>query len=142
MGFGYSFAVGIALGSAVFVGGRYAHSRQLLDPFEPGPPEIFRDVGPLAGLLWQGQYGHLALGSGVVVVRGRRHGEVIEEIRDLLGEAKRYEMRPRRTVGAPIDVQAFVMLAPHVGFGVHGYATVTPDENLRGLSVQFMVRPR
>jgi len=49
-------------------------------------------------------------------------------------------MRPVRTIGVPVDVQAFFTPIRYLGVGVHGYATVSPDANLLGVSLQGQVR--
>jgi len=89
------------------------------------------------------RYGQVALASGVVAVGGQRQDEQksgASEPGCTFFCSIEYQMRPVRTIGMPVDVQAFFTPIRYLGVGVHGYATVSPDANLLGVSLQGQVR--
>lgn len=124
MGLASSVTGGVPIGHRVFVGGRYAQTKEL-NLLGTGPAAVIWDAGPLVGLVEQGRWGHLSLGSGVAVVGGRSPDEPGTK---------------SSTLGIPLDVQAFFTPIRYVGIGVHGYANVNPGDNLLGWSVQLQVR--
>lgn len=126
-GLGLSVVGGVPVGSHLFAGGRYVRTEEFnisLGPTTPPSAEIW-EAGPLVGFVAQGRYSHVSVGSGIALVGGRRPDE--------------RESNPS-TVGLPLDVQAFFTPTRYLGIGLHGYATVSPEENLLGVSLQLQIR--
>lgn len=140
-GLGPSLAVGVPLTEHMFLGGRYVHTEELV--FFSSPAPTTWDIGPLIGVLAQGRYGQFSVASGLVAVGGRRRAEQKSGTGDpgcTFFCSIEYEMRPVRAVGVPVDIQAFFTPIRYLGVGVHGYATVSPGQNLLGASLQLQVR--
>ncbi len=150
IGVGASAVVGVPVTDYIAIGGRGAVSEFVLWELFGTRPDVYIDrmwdAGPLVGLRLQGRYGQLSLASGVVGVRGRR--KTLESVRYTGGlggfcifcEERIYKTTRFWTVGLPIDAQVFLITSPHFGLGFHGYMTVTPRENMWGVSLQLVAR--
>ncbi len=118
-GIGIGVAGGIPLGDRAFGGGRYVRMTKILSS------ENVWDAGPLVGLTGQGRYGHFSLGTGLVMVGGDRPTTQNDKL---------------PTLGVPVDVQLVLTPLPNLGIGLHGYANVTPGQNLLGVALELHIR--
>lgn len=143
-GIGMSLSAGLPLTSHLFVGGRFIRTEELV--FSSSPVPTTWDVGPTVGFVEQGRYGQLALASGIVIVGGKRQGAPKPPAPSsnlggcIVFCSTAFESRRFHTVGIPVDVQAFFTPVPYLGIGLHGFAAVSPEENLLGASVHLQVR--
>lgn len=126
------------LGDHFFVGARFAYNKKM-ELFK-SPSESTVDAAPLVGLVGREGSTQLSIATGLAMVRHRRRGRLTDSPSNCLFCSSMYATTSVVTGGLPIDVQAIFSLNSHLGLGLHGYATVTPDENLIGASVQLQLR--